>query len=311
MEKTESIKKDIIKRLFEKGILLSPQELENINSDTIQQHRKEKKEQTSKIKVTLFPIKTKEKVTIKDITNYKNKKYMYIKETLSKKTNPLSINKTKKNFSEVYVIGMIKEMTSSGFIIEDPTDEIEIISEKTENLNIDDVISIKGIVRENKLFSTEILFPDIPLNRPIPQEKGIFVFSHKTTDSIANENPDIVFFLDTNEAENKNIIKITTNPFRIEIKNKETINILVYNPPEKTKTTDAINLLRKRHLSPHENQIPLNNDPFFIKTIPDIFWIISDENWKENYKGVTLFSCSKKNFAKINLETREVEFKSL
>ena len=204
---------------------------------------------------------------------------------------------------------MVKEVTPNGFITEDPTDEIEVIIKQKDGISADDVIGVTGTVRENKLYAKETIFPDIPINRKITTHKLNLIFSHKISENTNKEPFDMLFSLDSKTE--KNHTRITTNPFKIKIQNKEHLHILVYKPPKTLQPKDAILFLKKRHLSQPESQIPAEGDPFFIDTIPDVFWIVSDQEWKENYKGVVLFSCSKNSFAKIKLETRELEFKEI
>ena len=203
---------------------------------------------------------------------------------------------------------MIKELTPTGFIAEDTTDEIEIVYKTKTNIKPDDIIAITGTIRENKLYADDIIFPDIPINREITKFSSTFIFTHKYSEKINNEKYDLIF---TTNEKNKKTINITTNPFKIEIEKPKKLNILVYKPDNISEPKDAITLLKKRHLSQKEGEIPLKNDPFLIKETPDIFWLISENKWTENYKGVTLFSCDPSHFAEINMETREVVFKEL
>ena len=130
MEKN-NCKQEVIKKYLKQGVLLSPKELDNIIQG------KEPKSNTQ-----TFPTKLKKTLSIKDINEYKNTKYQTIRDLISKKTKALSINKTKKTFAMISIIGMIKEITPSGFIIEDPTDEIEVVIKQKDGIYVDDVIGI-------------------------------------------------------------------------------------------------------------------------------------------------------------------------
>ena len=101
----------------------------------------------------------------KDFSDYYNSRYEHLKEILLKKTKAVSINNAKKSFNDVSVIGMVKELTDSGFVLEDPTGEIEVQSKS--DVSEDDVIAATGFVRNNPsqvsplewVFSSAIVTP--------------------------------------------------------------------------------------------------------------------------------------------------------
>ncbi len=316
-------KKEIIKTFFEHNVLLSPELLEKVNENNINEilsRAKQSKtavvteleQKPTSLQEILFEVKKttqNKRLSAQDFAKYYNNKYEGIKNILLKKIGAekdiVSINKTKNTFSDVLVIGMVRELTPQGFILEDPTGETDVISE--EKTDPDDVVGVKGSVRENKLFAKEVTVPDIPLSREITKiDASVFL----TTEAI--EHPadftivsNIDRILDVKNTTNRAVV--SANPSWVSIsKDNKKLNIIVYKSQDEADKNKAISYLKKRHLSPQRNQIMSQEDPFLLNPIPDILWLVQKESWAENYKGVSIISGTAP--VKINLETRNVEF---
>jgi len=302
-------KKEIVKTFFEHNILLSPQMLEMINENNINEILSRAKQSDTPIITDLSPKEIsvevrkaaqKKSLSPQDFAKYYNNKCDGIKNILLKKIGKekevVSINKTKNAFSDVLVIGMVKELTPQGFVLEDMTGEVDVISKQTPSM--DDVVCVKGLVREARLFAKELILPDIPLSREIVRIDASILL---TTDE--NANFVIVFNAEGKEAKKT----LTSNPSWVSIsKNSKKASILVYKPLEEADKQQAINYLKKRHLTPQRNQITSNEDYFLLDPIPDILWLVQKNSWMENYKGVNIISGVGP--VKINLGTRAVEF---
>lgn len=274
---------EIIKKLIAHGILPTCDILEKVKSEGIDSviypH------QESKILINKREIKKRKKLTPQDFFQYYTNKFEGIKSLLLKKMNAISINKAKTSFLPVSVIGMVQEIIPNGFILEDPTGRIEVISQEPE-INPDDVLGVSGLVREGKLFAQKIIWPDVPLpdqTKSLPITLTLSLQNTKTPYTITPE----------------------TNPFWCEITNGKTkIILLAYKPKNPINKQQAFTLLKKRHLSPERNQIMFTEDYFLINPVPEIFWIVSDETWFSRYKGVTIVSAMS---SKIDLKTMEVQ----
>lgn len=304
-------KKKIVQTFLDSGLLLSPKIIDNINEDNINTYLKTKnliveenpkkgnpkeekpKGNKSEITVNFHNSKSKPKLTIQDFVKYYNEIYEHLRNTLLKKTNATSINKIMNAVSEVTVIGMIKEITQQGFILEDPTGEIEVIT--NQSLDVNAVIAVTGVVREKKLFKQEIIYPEIPLPKNIPKFEGNLLL----TTGEAKENYDVIFTTTGIKGH-----KIKSNPTWAEIEKRDKkITVLIYTPDSPIEEMDIIKHLQKR-LLPSKSITPNKN--ILIETIPDIFWLIQDKEWTKNYKGITIISTDKT--AAINLNTRECKF---
>jgi len=343
-------KKEMVKAILGKGILITPDLLDKLNEDTLQsilqnadktklvletapetKERQPVKPEANKApettanpisKPTADPIaqSTKPTISIKirqpstapklspeDFVKYYNNKYNSIKNILLKKTDALSINKVNNSTLPVAVIGIVKEKTPNGFVLEDPTSEMEVIAKsESENITEDDVLAVKGNAREGKLFGKEIILPDVPLTHPVGGIDATLFITGKPPNT--PENIDVVCSPEKIIGPDKTNSDIP-NPAWITItKQEKSVRFLVYKPGNETTISDAVEMLKKRHLSPRRNQVASSDDPFLIDPVPDVFWINSKERGFKAYKGVTVISCGQDGSARIDLATKKVDF---
>ena len=324
------MKEEIVRKAMEAGLMLTPDLLEKLDDSKLEKMILEAKEggrtflmdrenqPRSKIMVKVVRVSPKKKLTPSDFVNYYNNKYEGIRKFLLKKMDAVSINKVREGYEELSIIGMVRELTQRGFVLEDPTGEIEVLSKNQPDT--DDVIGVKGIAREGKFIEKETILPDIPLDNHLKRIRNLSLFlttalTDKTRSLIQSTNFTLIPNIEggaLNEKEEKQVITNLTNPTRITISSMgNEVNILVYSPGEETDETKAKDYLRKRHLSPGRNTILGPEDCFLIDDAPDIFWLVSPKKFLENYKGVTIISCQSPDAARVNLETREVEFKQI
>jgi len=324
------MKKEIVKKALEAGILLTPSLMETLDEKKLEEMINEAKQKDKtilterdkaagvKLVIRVKRVLPKTKLTPEDFAKYYNNKYEGIKKLLLKKLDAVSINKVRESYDKISVIGMVKESTQRGFVLEDPTGEIEVISNNEPAT--DDVIGVKGTAREGKIIEKEIILPDIPLNYESKKTQKLSLFlTTSLTDKARALAQSTKFTLipklgdeKLNEKEKKQVITEFTNPTWITISFQgNEMNILVYRPHEEIEQKQAIDFLRKRHLSPERNKILGPDDYFLIEPIPDIVWLISPKRFLENYKGVTIISCESPDAARADLGTREVEFKQV
>jgi DNA polymerase II small subunit/DNA polymerase delta subunit B len=324
-------KKQMIRTFAERGILLSPDVASKINEDnmnTVLGIAKQsgdvvlKDMRETALTINVRKTKKMKKLGVQEFVKYYNNKYSNLRDIISKKIKPVSINNTKQTYSDVSVIGIIKEFIPKGFILEDPTGEIGVVNigtgsqTTTTPLSVDDVVGVTGYVKEDKLFVKDVILPDIPLNNKPKRIDINIIFSTALTDGVKSSAQDTNFVLIPELSENPNperIISGLNNPAWITVtRGNVKTDILVYRPDEETNPQQAINWLKKRHLCPRKEAILSSDDPFMIKTIPGVFWIVQEKNWNENYKGVNIVSCGKGGgyFAKLNLWSMETKFYS-
>ncbi len=297
-------RKEIVKRFYEKGVLPSPEDLSGeapsrtLNPGKITRAAPDKEG----VSVSLREHRKEKRLSPQDFIDYYNNKYEKIKNMLLKKMDVVSITNAKTDPSPCGIIGIVKKMTQAGFIFEDPTGELEVIKSgigELEKINPDDVFGLKGFVRETRFFPKETVWPDIPLNHRIGRIKGMNLILSKNR-----------LIISQGQAKPDREIRIPGSPEWIIItKGRERVTVLAFKTTNTTRD-DALFCLKKRSL-PEPNPIKTTENPYLIEEIPDIFWLIQDEEWLETHKGITIISCSSQSLAKLDLGTRVVEFEKI
>ncbi len=278
-------KKGIIGRFLKKGILLSPEEFEKIDEENYMQVLESRGAGTEKKERIVVEPKG-GKITPEEFIKIQNTKFEFLRETLLKKIEAVSINKGRKVFSEVAIIGRVKELTGRGFVVEDVTGETEVVSEK-EEIRTGDVLGARGHFKENCFFPMQIIWPDVPLeNTPRMPRTGITL-----TTKLKEGMKGVVVCPGAKPMENIvtgfdkfGVVKIT--------RGSSEIRILAYSPEKETNENGAVRILKKRRAEGGRVVDDL------IKEIPDIFWLFSNKrNWNKNYRGVVIISNDKDSFA--------------
>lgn len=187
-------KEEIIKTFFQKGRLLTPEalsflatqenitEMLNISSANVILTREDFPTKSAKsVEITepkkvaiIKNLTTKPKeLGTEDFISFYTSKYEKMNNIITQRLNKsfISLNKLDSMRSEVYVIGLvkdIKEKNSKKVVeLEDLTTTIPIIFDDIEDLELDDVVAVNAISAGNVLFGKKIIYPDIPLRQPV------------------------------------------------------------------------------------------------------------------------------------------------
>ncbi|MCX6814109.1 MAG: hypothetical protein NTY20_00435, partial [Candidatus Aenigmarchaeota archaeon] len=261
------MKEQIVKKFLKEGVLLSPEALEKITESNAEQVLEKAK--SSKPLVFSFIEKTEPAIEVRklqkrvkllpqDFAKYYNTRFEGLRDILLKKMEDVvSVTNAKKSGSSISTIGMVREQTQRGFIIEDTTGSAEVIS-KSEDVGIDDVIGVKAAVKEEKLFAEEIIWPDIPMaHRHIRPDTELILAEKDGHKGEFVITPDAIY-ADRKKTSLQNPGWITIN------KGPLTITVLVYTPDKKATQKEVLAWLKKRHLCPDKNQIRGTDDPFLI-----------------------------------------------
>ena len=299
----------LVRKLTREGVLITPDVMEDIKAGKYNQTKTEKQTKSkTKLSVKVLSPKPMERLSPKDFTTYFNNRFSCLRDLLIKKAPSISINKAVDG-QDVSVIGMVRERSTQGFVLEDVTGEIPVVS--SDIVRDDDVISVSGKVIEGKLIASDVYWPDIPLTNQPKRILGMnILLATEIDDSLKGMIDDFdLVFVKSNGISNPKTFTNIPSPATISI-NKEGngISILVYAPPQPINPKDAIGLLKRRHLMPEKKEISSTTDHFFINDIPEIFWVISNVRHVEHYKGVTLVMSKKHDSLKVDCETGEVYF---
>jgi hypothetical protein len=278
-----------VRELTKKGILVTPEMLEGGCPAAPKEEGARAtppKQPRSRLSVRMARTEALSRMSADDFASFYNARYTGLRDILLKKMSALSINKARESASAVSVIGMVREKTPQGFVLEDTTGEIPVMS--SEDVGEDDVVGLKGSVREGRLFQGEIVWPDIPLSNGARFVPGMTLLLTASLDEgIRRAAGDIslMFIPDRPDApptgeDERRMITPLPNPCRATIhKDDRAFNLLIYRPGRPVSGQDALGMLRRRHLSPGRGEIYSRTDPFLIEPAPDLFWIISGERY--------------------------------
>jgi len=326
-------RKDIVRKLLEAGLMVSPHELDRLHEDNIDdfiarkkgrapEEKSERKEhgepgkdaaedepaakeaqaksETEKPVLGISIISHEPKrMGAKDFTELYRRMFQQLRSLLAKKVDAVSINKTKNVFSSVSIIGMVQSRTERGYIVEDETGSMEVVTDQT--MDEDDIVGISGMVREGRLFAGEIEYPDIPFNREIGKLDAT-VFVGKSMPS----NVEADAFLVSGKAEGKAIA--VRNPSSITLsRGQEKATALFYRPEPGTPLHHAGAWLKRRHLPSSWKGVRSAGSCLVLDPAPDVIWVDVDEKGSSLHKGVLVVSPGASG-ALVNLETKEVEF---
>jgi hypothetical protein len=319
-------RKIAVKRFFDEGILISPTILDGVSENNIDNVIRTAKERNMKfignlsflsapspktegidpshgIEVILTEPPEKKKLSPKDFADFYKSKYEGIRELLLKKTQAVSISNIKSTFSDATAIGMIKEMNPQGFVLEDPTGEI-VVSSKEAGLAENDVVAVTGFVREGRLIESKVLYPDVQLSRKICSIGARIILAPKISEKTTGDH---ILTTDSSRKPDGKTTVIRSSPAWVEIrKDDEKIRLVHVSVDSEVTPDEATAWLKKRHL-PHEKMIRSPENPFLLRDIPDILWVISKSRWTKIYKGVTIISITQNDAAIVNLENKEIE----
>lgn len=287
----------------------------------------------------------KEKKALKtnDYLDYFTSKYERLKNILLQ--NPgleklMSINKITPKTTDFSIIGMIREKTDDGLILEDLTGETEIIVdretiEKT-GIILDDVIGVKCRKINDRNVAESVYLPDIPINRNIARSERnskIMVVSnianlsdekYRNFMELAGNTDDLVLIFHFYDEPNmKNVItgfdsvnicpkEGVVNPTFFQL---DALKILVlprWSYPKTFNSQEIKSILKNRMVFPHMDEKNIFVPDSFLDDIPDLVLSNFEKSLYENYKGTTIISLadSNKTFL-IDLKTREVFEKSI
>ncbi len=191
---------DIVTRLFKKGKLVTPEALDYIESKKIEEVllgdiaetiiTKAVIEKASGTRILKNLIEKKTELTAEDFTNFYNIKLEKIREIILQRIqkNFVSINKLDTTRQEVYVVGIVKDIKDKEKTIvelEDVTGTVQVILEKADDIELDDVIAVRATSGGKVLFGHQIIYPEIPIRKPnTGQGKVCFI-----SDLHLNETP--------------------------------------------------------------------------------------------------------------------------
>ncbi len=120
-------------------------------------------------------------MTTHDFVGFYNSKYEKMSGIIQERTKKtfVSINKLG-NLAESYIIGMVKDVKEKDgkqiVEIEDPTGARPVVFSERVEVELDDVVALRGVSRGNVIFGKQVIYPDVPLRQPaIGRGKACFI----------------------------------------------------------------------------------------------------------------------------------------
>lgn len=306
---------EIVKDLTKRGMVVTPEMLKRIRSgEPPTTTPKTKPPPTRGLSVRISGPTTKNRMSVKDVVSYYNKRYALLRDLLLKKMPAVSINKLADNPGEASTIGMVKARSKHGFTLEDITGEIDVVD--GEPVRDDDVVGVRGAVKEGRLFASSLVWPDVEQKEKTPLDTKLLL-----TTSLEGGLMDVVGDFgvvlvtgkpapDIPEEVRPRVFGGLPNPCVATIsKAGKELVVLIYHPKEQVTLQDAVGMLRRRHLMPARSEIfTSDTDPYMIELTPDLFWVVSDNTHIDDYRGVRVVMGGKAGAVKLDASTGEVFF---
>ena len=305
---------EIIRACMERGILVSGEDLKRIEAglgveDFIASKTQPVRSDVEDVKSGKLTHRLRkarqETITPADIVEQEKNRYEAVKGMLLSKTSAVSISNARDGAASVTLIGVVRQKGESGFVLEDFTGEIGVVCDGGKNVDEDDVISVRGAVKNGKLACKDVIYPDVPLLRPIGRIEASLLLMPKSAKQAAVA--DVVLSATPTETEAKNIV-IEASPSHLNLyKGGGKVSVIFYRTADEMTQQQAINMLKKRSLKKPAG-LAADAGAYLIDPVPDILWITGKgQDWIETYKGVTIVHSPEGSDrqAFINLKTRE------
>ncbi|MBI4176514.1 MAG: hypothetical protein HY518_04865 [Candidatus Aenigmarchaeota archaeon] len=282
-------KKAVVRMFLERGVLLSKEVLDKIDEGNVAAHLESQPQivlQAEKENTVIdveYP-EVKARLMPEDFHRHVVKKYELIRGIIAKKVDAMSINTAKKEHAAT-VIGVVKSSTGNGFILEDPTGEIDVIS--SEGADPGDIVAVVGGVKEGIIIGEEIIHPDIPMIRGSGSIDGMLTVRLHDKGMVLNTGGKVTHIG----------AMITRTTLR---KAGGSVMLLAF-LGEATKEM-ATSWLKKRQLP---TRLPYENALNIMEQIPDFLIVASKAPFYSVYKGVAILGVDKEKSAEINLRTKE------
>ncbi len=268
-EQTLLDKATALRALAAAGVLVSPAIAAGASAAQLAQllQRKEKQliitalqEPVQELSITVEPAPPPlAQLAIADVAAAYQRKFERLRDLLLRRLNneppvggsagAVSIRTAQAAGGEGWCIGMVREPTADGFVLEDPTGTLEVASAVA--VERDDVLAVRGTLHDQRLVATEALYPDIPLPTTVPAAAGTLL-------------------LGAGEAAGAIQLLLQQNPLHAMVAGQ--LRIAAWKPPAPLDQRAAVALLQKRWLPLPPQPGPV--EPALLDPAPDILWLV-------------------------------------
>ena len=326
------IETDIVNEFFKRGYLLSPAAVEFLKGKNVDEFLSKKYDKlvlqpsdfaANNVKIVKNLTFIPEELTTETFLSFYNSKYEKMKKIFIERIGNefVSINKIGGKRERVTVLGMVKNVKEKNgknvIEIEDVTGSVSVIY--GGNVDLDDMIAVRGVAAGKVIYADEVIYPDVPLRSPAtgegrvlllsdlelaeaPQSKidslldvlngdydyGIIVGNVGDFEKLKSILPDgKKFFIIPGPKDSKTYPSLPPKiNFGVPLSNPSMININGVNILMVTNFN--MNMLKKRYLG--KSSLILNEDFLVLDVVPDIVVSNGQPNIK-NYKSITIVNC--------------------
>ncbi len=302
----------LVRELTSRGIIVTRDVLERAKSGgigSVAGHAKKKA--PAKVYVRIHRVPARETMAVREFGEHYTKRFEALREMLLKRTSAVSISNAKESSSPVSVIGMVRERTSNGFLVEDNTGDLGVVS--GEAVAPDEVVAVTGRTREGLLIAESIERPGIPEQAVPGKPPGLMLLLTTFMDQGLRESLggfDVVIAPENSGiGGGEKIISDVPNPGKLSVfRGESELRVLLYRPPEPCQPEDPVRWLEARHLLPGTNEIISVPDPFLIDPVPHIFWVISGERRVAFHRGVSIIMSRENDAVRVDTSTGKAYF---
>jgi DNA polymerase II small subunit len=205
-------RRQIVESFLQKGKLLTPEALDFLEvhdiatslgkeyDDILLNEKTISAQAENTIKIIKNLTFVPKEITKNDFVNFYSSKYEKMRQIITEriKKDFVSLNKIDSFRNEIFVIGMIREITEkedkTNMLIEDLTASKPILfGTKIEGIELDDIVVVKAISGGNVLFGKDIYFPDIPIRSPVTGKGKVCFISDLHLDEVPKKDAEIFF----------------------------------------------------------------------------------------------------------------------
>lgn len=282
-------KSDIIKKFLAHGFQINPKALEYLyeRQKLIDKIVGKLDSYRSPVIDYEFVVKTAKEVkrvriSITELLDYSRARYSFISNLLRKRfelVNLLSINKIKRRTRKFSLIGVVKQIESNFFTLEDSTGFIRVFApeEKIRELVLDEIIGVVCRRDGERIIVEKLVYPDVPMAKRVKKSSREVLVSSRMA------SKDVVV-LPKGE-----VARVELDGVRIVVVDSKVIS--KYSIGNESLTKTCLRLVKKRHLNPSFKFLSRmsKTDPFLLREPPDLVIVKNVKALeKQNYKGMTL-----------------------
>ncbi|MBI3413301.1 MAG: hypothetical protein HY051_04430 [Candidatus Aenigmarchaeota archaeon] len=330
----------VLRKFLSAGVMVSPEAADDITPEDYEKMMAKQDKPRVLNKEALQQIRSKRNIDVvyqneekgelsaKDFLAYYQNKIHALGPSITRRTGngPVSINKARPGQQNT-VLGLAREITDSGFSLEDFTGKCEVVVKNTNDIAENDVVGVSGFFSNGKIFADSFTMPELPVKKNVKKTssaaKIAFVNLHVNEGQINPQGTEEFVSVSLCEtAEGKKGIKILgywhgiaeekavpAVPSKVSVTLGGVVyKIQILQTPIKDSVDNLARIFSKKGYVSGPNTIPVfTEDMNAIDENADIIFLgLSEKAGASNYKGYTFVTVGETDGSVIiDLHTRE------